>query len=231
MSENDLAVMSARGANVLPDSTNTNGYFDMVLAKDYSNLAKEKLHEIMEQETSGGSGRIRFASVYDPLDDTSREARTYYFEGASAEVNVIAGDGRTVAEANSVWDQFRYGYHTSESVKNIFFNTFGLDPDDDSPVPESIIRIIKNQKAGSDIFKNYSQTEKGAIDEMSLILGQDFINNTQAKYVSSPYGPMPVRDSSGKIMSASADIKEAIEYVRKHLIDAPLDERRIDKLF
>jgi hypothetical protein len=194
----------------------------MIIQKDYDNLTREKLHEVAEKESTSGAGRIRFVSVYDPLDETAREARTYYFEAASSDVSVIAGDGRTVAEANSVWDQFRYGYHTSESVKKIFFDIYGLDPDDDSNIPDAILKIIKNEKTGSDLFKKYSSSEGGAIDEMSLILGQDFIN--QSSYTQTA-------QNQNKTQTKSNDIKDAIEYARKHLIDAPLSERRIDRIF
>jgi len=229
LSDGDLALAGARGANVLPSAAGNDGYFDLILSAKYNNLSRDELYKILDGELARtgdektASGRKQFAAVYDPLDETAREARAYYNEGASSQVAVIAGDGRTDNQASDVWDQFRFGYHNYESVKKIFFDAFGLDPDDDTPMPDEIKRIIENPSAGGDIIKKYSSSQGNAIDEFSLLLGSDFINKETPQYVVTPYGASVVKDKNNQIIK-NQDAKAAIEYARKNLIDAPLSE-------
>jgi len=229
LTDGDFALAAARGANVLPSAAGSDGYFDLVLAAKYNNLSRDELYKILDGELARtgdektASGRKQFAAVYDPLDETAREARAYYNEGASAQVAVIAGDGRTDNEASDVWDQFRFGYHNYESVKKIFFDAFGLDPDDDTPIPAEIVKIIKNPSASTELIKKYSSSGEGAVDEFSLLLGSDFINKDTPQYVVTPYGASIVKDKNNQ-MIMNKDAKAAIEYARKNLIDAPLSE-------
>ena len=224
LTDGDFALAAARGANVLPSAAGSDGYFDLVLAAKYNNLSRDELWKILDGELARtgdektASGRKRFAAVYDPLDETAREARAYYNEGASAQVAVIAGDGRTDNEASDVWDQFRFGYHNYESVKKIFFDAFGLDPDDDTPIPAEIVKIIKNPSASTEIIKQYKATKDGAIDEFSLLLGNDFISQKPNTIrFTDPDAPPPLKQ--GETL-----VKDAIEYARKNLIDAPLSQ-------
>ncbi len=90
--------------------------------------------------------------MYDPASPESVKARSFFDEDFSATTHVIAGNGRTLAQANDIWDQFRFMFHTLDPIKKIFFDIYGLDPDDETPLPDFIIRIIRNPKANPDIF-------------------------------------------------------------------------------
>jgi hypothetical protein len=236
LTDGDFAEAAARGGNVLPSTNGENGYFDLVLAAQYNNLSRDELYKILDNElaTTGSkntaSGRVQFAPVYDPLDETAREARSFYDEGYSATTHVIAGDGRTLADANDVWDQFRFGYHNYESVKKIFFDAFGLDPDDATPVPDAIVQIIKNPKADINFIKTYGSSDNSAVDEFTLLLGSDFINKKTPEYYVTPYGASVKKDANNQIIM-NKQVEEAIEYARKNLIDASLDQGGLIKYF
>ncbi len=230
LTDGDFAVAAARGANVLPSANGNDGYFDLTLAAKYDKLSKDVLWDILDNElpTTGdsgsASGRVQYAAVYDPLDETSRQARSFYDEGYDSSTHVIAGDGRTLAQANDVWDQFRFGYHNYESVKKIFFDAFGLDPDDDTPIPEAIMQVIKNPNSNPEILKKYSSSNNSAIDEFSLLLGSDFVNQkARPEYNVTPYGASVKKDANNQIIF-SKQVADAIEYSRRNLIDASLDQ-------
>ena len=223
LTDGDFALAAARGGNLVPSKDGKDGYFDLVLSAQYDKLSKDRLWEILDKElpTTGdtkGTGRVQFVPIYDPLDGTSREARSFYDEGYSSTTHVIAGDGRSLAQANDVWDQFRFGYHNYDSVKKIFFDAFGLDPDDDTRLPDAIMQIIKNPNSSPEVIKKYSSSGDGAVDEFTLLLGSDFINQKpNIIRFTDPDAPPPLKQEDRLV-------KEAIEYSRRNLIDASLDQ-------
>lgn len=117
-----------------------------------------------------------FSAVYDPSDTVSVTARGFYDESFDAQVKVIAGNGRTVAQAQWIWNQFRIGYHTYESVKNIFAEIYGLDPDEDDA--ESSHPLISFLSGGdnSGLIKEFEE-DKVWSNEFSSLLGADWIGN------------------------------------------------------
>lgn len=202
-----LAEQAARGGNYKE-------YFNYVNQKNYDKLSHDELYKILDGElkTTGldftGTGRDTFPAVYDPADPQAYDARTLFDEDFSSNVHVLAGNGRTLFEANEIWDQFRMGYHTYESVKEIFFNIYGINPEDEEALPPSFAEIIKQAANGKvedalkvDIFKKFNETNASAVDEFSVILGSDFVN--------------------GKLALGPTDVKAAIEYARANFIDAP----------
>ena len=213
-----LAEQAARGGNYKE-------YFNLVNKKDYDKLSHDELYKILDGElsTTGdpdtGSGRDTFPAVYDPADPQAYDARALFDEDFSSSVHVLAGNGRTLFEANEIWDQFRMGYHNYDSVKEIFFNVYGINPEDEDPLPAGFAEIIKQAANGKiedalkvDVFQKFNKTNGTAVDEFSVLLGSDFINAKGAQ------GPT----ASGDIVKdVSTDIKAAIEYARSNFIDAP----------
>jgi hypothetical protein len=213
-----LAEQAARGGNY-------KDYFNLVNAKDYDKLSHDELYKILDGElaTTGneftGTGRNTFPAVYDPADPQAYDARALFDEDFSSNVHVLAGNGRTLFEANEVWDQFRMGYHTYDSVKEIFFNIFGVNPEDEEPLPSTFSEIIKQAASGKvedalkvELFKKFNSTNGTAVDEFSVLLGSDFINAKGAQ------GPAV----GGTIEEVTSEgIKAAIEYARANFIDAP----------
>jgi hypothetical protein len=210
-------------------------YFQAVIdatGDDYDSLKRDNLYEILDDEltTTGGdsgTGRVSFAPVYSPLDIVSVEARSYYDENFDASVSVIAGDGRTLRQAEDIWDQFRFGYHNYESVKQIFFDAFSLDPDNENEFPE----FYKNILTGSGIIANpiakFNDTtgngSAGALDEFSILLGSDFVNNLQSTNNSS--------SESSADSTSNQNFKEAIEFARANYIDTSIDKGGIVEYF
>jgi len=232
---NSLAEASARGGNILASSSTTkDSYFDLVLSEQYTSVGRKQLYDILDRElkTTGdeetGTGRLRFTPVYDPLSEQSRQARAFFDESFSANTHVIAGNGRTLSQANDIWDQFRFDYHEMESVKKIFFDAFGLDPGSEEKLPDFLIEIIRNPKATTEIFKAFSSGNTDAVDEFTLLLGSDFINssgdNTPQRKGANKYKGM-----DNEVNNVS--IKQAIEFARKNLVDASLDDGGLIKYF
>lgn len=226
-----FAEAAARGGNILAAVGDENSYFDYVLKAEYSSLERDALWKILDTElgTTGdedsAGGRARFAPVYDPASPESVQARSFFDEGFSASTHVIAGNGRTLAQANDIWDQFRFGYHTYQAAKKIFFDAFGLDPDDTTRLPDFLIAILRNPKSNPDIFKLFKENGDGgtAVDEFSLLLGSDFLLKTEKGDFTDPEAP--------SINYSPTTIKEAIEFARKNLVDAPLDEGGLVRYF
>ena len=235
-----FAEASARGGNILAGKGEQNSYFDLILKADYSALEREALYKVLDGElpTTGdkdtGSGRERFAPIYDVASPESVKARQFFDEGFSATTHVIAGNGRTLNQASDVWDQFRFNYHNEPTVKKIFFDAFGLDPDDTEELPDFLIQILRNPKANVDIFKTFNETGGSAIDEFSLLLGNDFINNPN-QMTGKPYGSADTMErqiESGSLSVTTSDtVKQAIEFARKNLVDAPLDDGGLIRYF
>jgi len=242
LDQGHFAEAAARGGNLLAGKGEQNSYFDYIINADYSSLQREELYKILDKEleTTGdintGSGRERFAPVYDPASPESIKAREFFDEGFSQSTHVIAGNGRNLSQANDVWDQFRFGYHNYEAVKKIFFDAFGMDPDDTTPLPDFLIDILRDPKANPDIFKLFSANgpDNTAVDEFSLLLGSDFIANPNQRS-GRPFGTadsMERQIESGSGLATSSDtVKQAIEFARKNLVDAPLDEGGLVRYF
>jgi hypothetical protein len=226
-----FAEAAARGGNILAGQGEENSYFDYVLKSEYSSLERDELYKILDKElaTTGdedtASGRARFAPVYDPASPESIQARSFFDEGFSSSTHVIAGNGRTLSQANDIWDQFRFGYHNEVPVKKIFFDAFGLDPDDTTRLPDFLITILRNPTANPDIFKLFKENGDGgnAVDEFSLLLGSDFLLKTQKTGFTDP--------DAEQINYNPTTIKQAIEFARSNLVDAPLDEGGLVRYF
>lgn len=181
---------------------NYKGYMQAVLSKDRSKLTKKDGYDILNREldTTGsksGTGRASFADVYNINDAVSIQSRKLYDEDYDISVSVIAGNGRTLAQARDIWDQFRFGYHDYESVKSIFFETYGISPEDDTEFTPELRQLIFSGKDDSptNIFKKFNETGGSGLDEFAILLGTDAQQN-----------------------------QKGIDYVTKNLIDAPVQD-------
>lgn len=212
------------GGNVLSTESGES-YFQAVLNADYDAVDRQKLYDILDAElettgsTDSASGRASFAPVYDPADLISIEARSFYDENFDPSVSVIAGNGRTLRQAEDIWDQFRFGYHTYNSVKRIFFETFGLDPDNENDMPEFYINLLNPARNSTEgLMEKFSETSSGgrasAIDEFAILLGSDYIDKL----------PDTQQIGSHRTINPRSDYEKAIEFARENYIDAPLDE-------
>ena len=220
-----LSAAAARGGNYLD-------YFSLVNQQKYDELTREKLYDVLDGElkTTGdedtGTGRLKFSPVWDPRDVNSIRARELFDEDYSSTVHVLAGNGRTLNQANDIWDQFRFGYHTYESVKEIFARAYAMDPNSDEALPHVFLNIIRDVVSGKlneaqqrnvDFFKKFNNNgESGAVDEFTALLGSDWLN-AKPSSTTSPSST----DNSDRI---SSDIKQAIEYARANFVDAPIED-------
>lgn len=206
---------------LIDDDNTVTSYMNKVIRRDnLSSLGYDELRQVMldeypeDRDRYGLNASYSFTPVFTQFDETSINARAFYDENFSSEVSVIAGNGRSVLEAQDIWDQFRYGYHNYDSVKQIFSEVYGMDPDSELDLPDYLRNILRGS-GNTDAFQKFSASEGDALDEFALILGEDFINRTGEYSI----------DSSSQIRSASSEgIKEAIEFVREVFIDAPSDE-------
>jgi len=157
---------------------NYSKYFEIVKSID-------RLDELKEQtliDARNVAENTDFAAVYDPVDPIGLEARGFYDETASAEVKVIAGNGRTLKQAQDIWDQFRWGYHTYESVKAIFAEIYGMDPDDDDPAGNNpIVAIIAGADKSGQI-KEFS-ADNNSYNEFASLLGADWLENGSSQQI------------------------------------------------
>lgn len=209
------------GGNVLsnktPDSTDGVNYFKAIInastnTASLNTLSRDSLYKILDAEldTTGssttGSGRKAFVAVFDPLDQVSIEARKYYDENFDANISVIAGDGRTLTQASDIWDQFRFSYHTEDAVKQIFYNTYNLNPDSEEVFPEIF------QKAINGTLRQVISPigEEGVQDEFRILLGEDFFAQGEAS--SDPRSPS---DEQTRL--------QAIEFARRNFLDGASD--------
>ena len=202
------------------------GYFKAVIDANYDALDRGKLYERLDAElyTTGdektGSGRIGFGAVYSSLDSISVEARSFYDENFDPNVSVIAGNGRTLDQASDIWDQFRFGYHTYDSVKAIFTKTYGMDADSIDPFPAEFSRILGGSNASP--FSNFSDREVDVpglstigradatgVDELAILLGSDFFN-----------GPSNPQLGGQGVATTNAETRiKAVEFIRANYID------------
>lgn len=237
LDSNFYASASAMGGNILATLGQQNSYFNMVINAEYNKLDRKALWDILDIElaTTGekksADGRTRFAAVYDPASKESVDARAFFDEGFSNSTHVIAGNGRTLAQASDVWDQFRFGYHTYDSVKKIFFDAFGLDPENVDAMPKALLSILRDPTKDVTIFKPFSSTNKTAEDEFAMLLGSDFINTNNQGITGPVPAPVIIEGVKRSITTDMRDVKAAIEYARKNLVDAPVDQGGLIKYF
>lgn len=211
------------GGNVVNiGSDRTRSYFDIVFTAEYDLIDRGNLYSILDQENEDtnsfrntvgveSTGGATFVPVYSLLDEISVTARKFYDEDYDVNVSVIAGDGRTLIEAQEIWDQFRGGYHTYDSVKEIFSEIYGMDPDSDVNFPNSIVSIIMGE---SDTV--LSKFGPSAMDEFALLLGEDWLNSPERSYTYSEDGLNYSTVENGA--------EEAIEFIRETFIDAPASQ-------
>jgi len=205
-------------------------YFDAVVGGNYDILTSESLFQILDGETEPSryrrfsSNRLNdsasFAPVFSMFDQISVQARNYYDEDFDQQVSVIAGDGRSPLEAQEIWDQFRASYHTYESVKAVFSDVYGMDPDSEVEMPPSLSRIISGEF--SDVVQKFKTSGNTAEDEFAILLGEDWINDpARTVYTTgTQYDPT----TSGLTYDEVNGAKEAIEFMRESFIDAPSSE-------
>ena len=212
------------------NSDNINSLMEAV-AED-GNLSRGYLYSILDEElaTTGDAdsnkGRAAFLSVYDPLDPVGIEARSYYDENFDPNTSVIAGNGRNLAEANDIWDQFRFGYHTYDSVKRIFAKVYGMDPDSVDLFPEEFSRMLGG--TSQDAFSNFSDsnipiaglsnTENTAVDELAVLLGADYFNVPNN----------PQLGGQGVPVANAQTRRDAVEFIRKNYIDLTTGQNQSD---
>lgn len=231
MGEDEILSNRRLGGNPLnlgEDGGEKQSYLNLVVQGEYSLLSNNNLKEVLEGEIApgnerGGRGlkwdpfkgsRSSFLLVYDPLDPISVEARKFYDENYSAEVQTITGRGRTLFQVQSIWDQFRVGYHTYESVKKIFQSTYGMNPDSEDDMPDYIRDIFKSDESVSAVgIRKYAESSYSAIDEFATIFGQDWSRLARAANNSEPSARAQLGDSP------LVERNRAIEFVRKNLID------------
>ena len=199
-------------------------YFEAVLNKQFDKLEFDYLKNIYVNElesidesssiTDQSTKRMTgtFTPVYTEMDQISIQARSFYDENYNPDISVIAGDGRHLADAQDVWDEFRYSYHTLDSVKKIFSDLYGMDPDSEDAMPKYITDILSGSEYRDPIRKF---STPGTLDNFSLILGDDFINSGNSNY---QYNP------TTSTIDYQTDVQEALEFVRTSFIDAPLDQ-------
>jgi len=182
-------------------------YFSAILNESFESLEASTLKDFLEddiEKSQANESRVYFAPVYSITDQTSVQARAYYDENYSSSVSVIAGNGRTIAQATEIWDQFRLGYHTYESVKDIFRRTFFLDPDSTDQFPEAFSVIFTDENNLTGIQK-FSQSNGNSLDEFALLFGADWNNESSGQ--------------SSQANSFTNDNREAIEFITNNLID------------
>ena len=193
---------------------NYGNYYEQIASKKYAEITVEYGRGLLASEDSkmdyGNTARVNFASVYSATDSTSVDARRFYDENFDPLVSVIAGNGRTLSQAQQIWDEFRFSYHTEQSVKDIFFATLSMDPDSEETFPKEIQDIFSPGSLPEDYesFKKFGITTfsgtadrptisvGNAIDEFSLLFGD----------------------------ASTVGQKAAIEYARTNLIDAPIEQ-------
>ena len=158
--------------NSMSGGGNFANYFGTLKSSNPSDL--EKLSEKNLYDQRENTDMLK--SVFDPIDPISVAARGFYDETFDAQVKVIAGNGRTLKYAQDIWNQFRWGYHTYNSVKNIFAELYGMDPDDDT-VGNPLLDLLNQSKPNATIDE--FGADNNSVAEFTTLLGADWINNDQ----------------------------------------------------
>lgn len=212
------------------------GYFSSVLNGDFEKISKDNLYTRLAKEINtfkdGGDdddeGRNVFVDIYDPEADyiVSTAARRNYDEDYDPTTAVIAGNGRTLSQAREIWDFFRINFHDEKRVKDIFYETYGIDPDDNEELPKAILDMIVAQSNNQTIFGRYSvdiskynvggvptdvRYPGDASEEFKSLLGEKFISE----------GLIEGQDStSGSVQPLDVNkIKEAVNYSSEIFLD------------
>lgn len=191
---------------------------DMFTSNDFTALDEGPLNKIRDTDNTKAAGeKNSLVPVYDPSDMISVQARSYYDEDFDTSINAIAGNGRNKQQAQEIWDTFKTEYHTYDSVKRIFFDVYGLDPDNTDQFPQVFKNIIDGKDLESSGLEKFSANEGSARDEFSILFGADYKSGADGGRQGSP--------------SIQADIKEteqsyldAIEFMRTNYIDANIDD-------
>jgi len=150
--------------STIKGTTDEAGKLNLENLKD---LEEDKLYDQRENTDS-------FKSVYDPIDPISVIARGFYDETFDGQIKVIAGNGRNLKQAEDIWDQFRWGYHTYGSVKSIFAQMYSMDPDDDTQ-GNPLIEMF-TQKGATLIIDEFF-ADKNSSNEFTSLLGADWLAN------------------------------------------------------
>ena len=151
-------------------------YFNDVSTASYDNLKQDTLKDKREKDKDAKTFSS-FASIYDIVDSTSIQARSMFDEKFDSEVKVIAGNGRTVGEAQQIWDQFRIGYHNYSSTKNIWKAIYNLDPDDDKESTDMLFQLLSSKT--EDFLQDFNTI--GRSKEFETLLGADWINQNASR--------------------------------------------------
>jgi hypothetical protein len=156
--------------NTLVAGGNYSDYFSTLKSsnlEDLKQLDEDKLYDQRENAD-------KLKSVYDPIDPISVIARGFYDETFDGQVKVIAGNGRNLKQAEDIWNQFRWGYHTYGSVKSIFAEMYSMDPDDENEGNPLIAIFNLTDKTGT--ITQFG-ADNNASAEFSTLLGADWLAN------------------------------------------------------
>ena len=157
-------------------------YFDNVRSNELDKLKEQTLIDLLDSQDNIDSGETLtgssedFSAVFDMSDTVSITARGFYDESYDGGVKVIAGNGRTVSQAQWIWNQFRVGYHTYESVKNIFAEIYSMDPDDDDSASSHPLIAFLSTGENPGLIKEFEE-DKVWSNEFTSLLGADWIGN------------------------------------------------------
>ena len=171
---------------------NVTGYFNNIQSGDLDHLDQDTLQDLRKQDQKAERKKDKngdeywaraynnFASIYDIVDNTSVQARSMFDEKFDSEVSVIAGNGRTVGEAQTIWDQFRYGYHNYTSVKNIWRAIYNLDPDDNEESDDLLFGLIRGKT--DKFLQDFNLIGSGGRSkEFETLLGADWVNKNSSR--------------------------------------------------
>ena len=157
-------------------------YFDNLRSNELDKLKEQTLIDLLDSQDNIDNGDSLtgssedFMSVFDMADTVSITARGFYDESYDAGVKVIAGNGRNVGQAQWIWNQFRVGYHTYESVKNIFAEIYGMDPDEDDIASAHPLITFLSTGDNDGLIKEFEE-DKVWSNEFTSLLGADWIGN------------------------------------------------------
>ena len=149
---------------------NYSEYFSTLRSSDAENLKQLDEDKLYDQRENTDA----FKSVFDPIDPISVIARGFYDETFDGQIKVIAGNGRNLKQAEDIWDQFRWGYHTYNSVKSIFAEMYSMDPDDDTE-GNPLIAMFTDVDTTAVIDEFFA--DKNSSNEFTSLLGADWLSN------------------------------------------------------
>jgi len=195
-------------------------WYDKILSAKLNDLSKKSLYAVLDKEVdtfkdkdSSNTGRSTFIDVFDATDiQVSIEARQNYDEDYSTSVSVIAGNGRTLAQAREIWDFFRITFHEEKMVKSLFQEAYGLDPDDDEKLPSFVTDLILLKSDDTSIFTRYidpKNKDVDALDEFEVLLGEQYLEQG-----------ISVQGQK----TDTAKIKEAVNFSAQKFIDKKADK-------